>query len=280
MHGELPQHETKTQAAQGRGAPLCWSGALVLIAVGGALYYVVPARRRRSSSICAASPRSGPVPVLAAHATRADVPVYLERRRHRAAAQHRDRAPAGRRQADQRQFQGRPGRQEGRRAGAASIPPSTRRSSTRRWPRRRRTRRSSPMPSNDLARYEKLAATNAINKQQADTQKALVAQYAALVAGRPGGDRERAARRSATPPSPRRSPAAPASAGRRRQYRARLRQRIGHRHHHPAQADRGAVQPAAAGPDAGERGLRQGPAAGRRAALRRQHGDRAAASSR
>ena len=34
---------------------------------------------------------------------------------------------------------------------------------------------------NDLARYEKLAATNAINKQQADTQKATVAQYAAQV---------------------------------------------------------------------------------------------------
>jgi multidrug efflux system membrane fusion protein len=34
---------------------------------------------------------------------------------------------------------------------------------------------------NDLARYEKLAASNAINRQQADTQKALVAQYVAQV---------------------------------------------------------------------------------------------------
>ncbi len=33
----------------------------------------------------------------------------------------------------------------------------------------------------DLERYQRLAATNAINKQQADTQAALVAQYAALV---------------------------------------------------------------------------------------------------
>src|SRR5665213_4550036 len=32
---------------------------------------------------------------------------------------------------------------------------------------------------NDLARYETLAATNAINRQQADTQRALVAQYTA-----------------------------------------------------------------------------------------------------
>src|SRR5581483_765252 len=36
---------------------------------------------------------------------------------------------------------------------------------------------------NDLTRYQALAATNAINKQQADTQKALVAQYTAQVAG-------------------------------------------------------------------------------------------------
>jgi multidrug efflux system membrane fusion protein len=34
---------------------------------------------------------------------------------------------------------------------------------------------------NDLARYEKLVATNAINKQQADTQRALVAQYTAQI---------------------------------------------------------------------------------------------------
>ncbi|MEP7031858.1 MAG: efflux RND transporter periplasmic adaptor subunit, partial [Pseudolabrys sp.] len=34
---------------------------------------------------------------------------------------------------------------------------------------------------NDLARYEQLAATNAINRQQADTQRALVAQFGALV---------------------------------------------------------------------------------------------------
>ena len=34
---------------------------------------------------------------------------------------------------------------------------------------------------NDLTRYEQLAATNAINRQQADTQRALVAQYTAQV---------------------------------------------------------------------------------------------------
>ena len=63
----------------------------------------------------------------------------------------------------------------------------------------------------DLERYEKLAATNAINKQQADTQRALVAQITALVqADQAAIDNAQAF--SATPPSPRRSTAAPASA--------------------------------------------------------------------
>ena len=44
----------------------------------------------------------------------------------------------------------------------------------------------------DLERYERLAATNAINKQQADTQRALVAQNTALVQVRHRRDRKRA----------------------------------------------------------------------------------------
>ena len=63
----------------------------------------------------------------------------------------------------------------------------------------------------DLERYEKLAATNAINKQQADTQRALVAQYIAQVqADQAAIDNARRDAR-ATPPSSRRSTAAPAS---------------------------------------------------------------------
>ena len=54
------------------------------------------------------------------------------RRRHHQGAQYRHRQPAGRRQADQRRLQGRPGRQERRRAGAHRSRPPTRRSSIRR----------------------------------------------------------------------------------------------------------------------------------------------------
>ncbi len=55
------------------------------------------------------------------------------------------------------------------------------RNSIRRSPKRRRTKRSSQNSKIDLDRYERLAATAAINKQQADTQRALVAQNTALV---------------------------------------------------------------------------------------------------
>ena len=52
----------------------------------------------------------------------------------------------------------------------------SRHNSTRRWPKRRKTKRSSPTPRSTLSATNKLAATNAINKQQADTQRALVAR--------------------------------------------------------------------------------------------------------
>ena len=60
----------------------------------------------------------GPVPVIAALTKRADVPVYLDGVGTDARAQHRHGASAGRRQADQRQLQRRPGRQARLRAGA------------------------------------------------------------------------------------------------------------------------------------------------------------------
>ena len=126
----------------------------------------------------------------------------------------------------------------------------------------------------DLDRYEKLAATNAINRQQADTQKALVAQDAALVQSdqaaidNAAGDarlhhHRRADRR------PHRHPP-----GRRRQYRARLRRSTGivvitqlkpiSVLFNLPQQHLGQVNDAFA----------KGPLAGRRAAPRQQRGDR------
>src|SRR3974390_3122588 len=74
MHGELPkQIWAKTHGRSRRNLAI----ALVMVAVGAALYYVftgTPQQQRRSSF----GVESGPVPVLASTAVKADVPVYLE----------------------------------------------------------------------------------------------------------------------------------------------------------------------------------------------------------
>ena len=125
----------------------------------------------------------------------------------------------------------------------------------------------------DLDRYEKLAATNAINHQQADTQRALVAQYAALVQS------DQAAIENAQATLDYTTIVAPIDG------RTGIRQvdegnivhaseLAGDRRHHPDQADLGDLQPAAAGHRPGQRGLRQGAAPGRGAAPRQQRGDR------
>jgi multidrug efflux system membrane fusion protein len=63
----------------------------------------------------------------------------------------------------------------------------------------------------DLERYIKLSATNAIGKQQLDTQRALIAQYEALVKSDQALSTMRAPS-CPTPTSPRRSPDGPVSA--------------------------------------------------------------------
>ena len=99
----------------------------------------------------------------------------------------------------------------------------------------------------DLERYEKLAATNAINKQQADTQRALVAQNTALVqADQAAIDNAQAMLGYTTIIGAARRPHRHPHGGR-RQYRACRRRQFGDRGDHPAAADLGAVQSAAAG---------------------------------
>ena len=119
----------------------------------------------------------------------------------------------------------------------------------------------------DLERYEKLAATNAINKQQADTQRALVAQNTALVqADQAAIDNAQAMLGYTTITAP-------------LDGRTGIRMVDEGNIVHAADTtsaivvitqlrpDLGAVQSAAAGPAAGERRLRQGPAHCRSATL-------------
>ena len=103
------------------------------------------------------------------------------RRRHRESAQHRDRASAGRRQAHQDLVHRRPGRPKGLRPRQDRSDHLPGRNTIRRWRRKRRTKRSSPTPSSISSATRRLAATNAINKQQLDTQKAMVSQLEAQV---------------------------------------------------------------------------------------------------
>ncbi len=63
----------------------------------------------------------------------------------------------------------------------------------------------------DLERYTRLSATNAINKQQLDTQKCAGQPARSDGQVRSGGDRERRAQCFPIPTSSRRSPGAPAS---------------------------------------------------------------------
>ena len=115
----------------------------------------------------------------------------------------------------------------------------------------------------DLIRYQQLATSNAGSKQQADTQRAVVAQQEALV------NADQAAIDNAQATLGYTKIIAPLSG------RAGLRQvdqgNIIHaadvdrsRHHHPVAADRGAVQPAAAADRAGQCRLGQGRAGRRR----------------
>ena len=133
------------------------------------------------------------------------------RRRHHQGAQYRDRAPAGRRQAAQRRLQGRPGRQEGRRAGAhrsdhlsGAARPGDRQEGAGRGAARQRQDRSrratsgSPPPTPSTS-----SRPTPSGRWSRNTQRSC----------NPTRRRSKTRRRrSATPPSSRRSTGAPASA--------------------------------------------------------------------
>ena len=270
MHGELPKVAAKPNKGRARRYV---ATALVLIAVGGALYYVfgqsTPQQQRRNRFAA-----SGPVPVLAAAATHADVPVYLDAVGTVKALNTVTVRP----QVDGKLIavNFKEGQDVKKGDVLARIDPTIYQAQLDQA-RAKKAQDEALLANarNDLARYEKLAASNAINKQQADTQTRAGRAIYRAGAGRSGGDRKRAgdARLHQHRRADRRTHRHPH--GRRRQYRSCLRQQFRHRGHHPAQADFGAVQSAAAEPDARQQRLRARAAGGRRAALRQQCRDRA-----
>ena len=176
MHGKLPHGETRTTARRARRWLVT---TLVLVAIAGALYWVYhgsPTPQRRFNRFAA----QGPVPVLAAQAKRADVPVYLTTVGTARALNTVTVRP----QVDGKliSINFKEGQDVKKGDLLAKIDPTIYQAQyDQALAKKAQDEAQLANAKNDLDRYEKLAASNAINKQQADTQKALVAQYSALV---------------------------------------------------------------------------------------------------
>jgi multidrug efflux system membrane fusion protein len=176
MHGELP----KQQLTDTRGRR--WLAiVLVLTAVAGALAYVYyPTPPARTSFRSRFGAPAGPIPVLAATASRTDVAEFLDAVGTARAINMVTVRP----QVDGKLIAVtfKEGGDVKRGEVLARIDPVIYQAQLdQALAKKAQDEALLDNARNDLARYERLAATNAINKQQADTQKATVAQYAAQV---------------------------------------------------------------------------------------------------
>ena len=177
MHGELPkQIWAKTSRRNRRILAI----GLIVILVAVALVYMFtgsPEPQRRAGGRFAAD---GPVPVLVAAATRADVPVYLGAvGTTRALNTVTVRAQVDGKLLDVAFKEG----QDVQKGDVlARIDPTTYKALLNQAIAKKAQDEAQLANARmDLERYERLAVTNAINRQQLDTQKALVNQNAALV---------------------------------------------------------------------------------------------------
>jgi multidrug efflux system membrane fusion protein len=176
MHGELPkQIWAKTQGRTRRNLAI----VLVLIAVAAAMVYVFT-KSTPQTTRSRFGAEGGPVPVLVAPAAKADVPVYLDAVGTIKALNTVTVSP----QVDGKLLSVNFKEGDDVKKGdvLARIDPTTYQAQLDQA--KAKKAQDEALLANakvDLDRYEKLAATNAINRQQADTQKALVAQDAALV---------------------------------------------------------------------------------------------------
>ncbi len=175
MHGELPKLK-KTKKTRGRRLV---AGTLILAGVAAALYYVygTPVAQQKHLRRYAAS---GAVPVLAQAAARADVPVYIDA----VGTTKPLNTVTVRPQVDGKliSVNFKEGQDVKKGDVLARIDPTIYKAALdQALAKKAQDEAQLANAKNDLARYEKLARSNAINKQQADTQKALVAQYTAQI---------------------------------------------------------------------------------------------------
>jgi len=178
MHGELPKIVVAKKRSRARRYVV---SALVLLAIGGALYYVYGtggAPQRRGPGRFAGM--EGPVPILAAQVVVSDMPVYLNAVGTTKALNTVTVKP----QVDGKllEVKFKEGQDVKKGDVLARIDPVTYQATLdQAIAKKAQDQALLANAKNDLDRYEKLAVTNAINKQQADTQRALVAQYTAQV---------------------------------------------------------------------------------------------------
>jgi multidrug efflux system membrane fusion protein len=178
MHGEVPKHliVKKTRGRARRNIAIF----VVLVGVAAALYYVfgssAPQQQRRGRFAA----ESGPVPVLVAPTSFADVPVYLNAVGTTKALNTVTVKP----QVDGKllTINFKEGQDVKKGDVIARIDPVTFQAAYDQAVAKKAQDEAILANSrNDLARFEKLIVTNAINKQQFDTQKALVDQNVAQV---------------------------------------------------------------------------------------------------
>ena len=179
MHGELPKQKLKTKPASRlrRGLTML----VVLVAVAAALGYVffgMQAPKQKAGGRAARFAAQGPVPVLATAAATADVPVYLNAvgttKAYNTVTVHS--------QVDGKMIavNFKEGQDVKKGEILAQIDPTMFKAALDQATAKKA--QDEALLANakvDLVRYQQLAATNAINRQQADTQRALVAQYTA-----------------------------------------------------------------------------------------------------
>jgi multidrug efflux system membrane fusion protein len=175
MHGKTPLR-TKPSLT---GRVAAWT--LVLLAIAGAGYYFATSTTEPTSRHGRwRGAAQGPVPVLAVAAKRAAVPIYLDAVGTARALNIVTVQPQVEGKLASINFQ--EGQDVKKGDVLAKIDPITFQAALDQAVAKKAQDEAQLANSrNDLERYERLAATNAINRQQADTQRALVAQHEALV---------------------------------------------------------------------------------------------------
>ena len=173
MHGEVPKKHLTKAGRTRRNVTV----ALVLVAATAALvYFIAGSPREQRRGRFAAD--TGPVPILAASASYADVPVYLDA----VGTVRALNTVTVRPQVDGKLIavKFKEGQDVKKGDVLAEIDPATYQATyDQAVAKKAQDEALLANAKNDLTRYEQLAATNAVNRQQLDTQRALVAQLTA-----------------------------------------------------------------------------------------------------